>query len=378
MTEDDNAEIEAMLLDGAEGFLTSAHSLARTRALRRGACEDTAALWRGMAECGWLAMGLPESMDGAGLDVGAAAALAVRFGSALLPEPFAECAVAPATLIAAASDGPPAAALAAGLADGSARPAVAWQSEAGQLEPSWHGTLAATCTGWSLSGRFVGLHADASHWLVAADASGDPTVVVVSADTPGISAQLHRFADGSAGATVDFQEVVLARDAVLLQGDGTRTALNAALDDARLVLSAQLAGIAEGALATTVAYLQQRVQFGQTIASFQAIRHRIVDLDIQKRLAFASWHHARDVRLRHGAGSAQSNAAVSAAKARCSEVALRVGRAAIQLHGAIGYTEEADIGLFLGAALKHASRLGNATAHRRRYMAMTVPGTLPA
>jgi alkylation response protein AidB-like acyl-CoA dehydrogenase len=378
MTEDDNADIEAMLLDGAEGFLSSTHSLARTRALRRGACADTAALWRGMAECGWLAMGLPESLGGAGLAIGAAAALAVRFGSALLPEPFAECAVAPATLIAAAGDAPPAAALAAGLVDGSARPCVAWQLQAGQLEPSWHGSLAATGTGWRLSGHFIGLHADASHWLVAAVAGSEPTVVVVAADTPGISAQVHRFADGSTGAAVDFQEVPVARDAALLQGDGARAALAAALDDARLVLAAQLAGVAEGALATTVAYLQQRVQFGQTIASFQAIRHRIVDLDIQRRLAFASWRHARDVRLQHGAGSAQSSAAVSAAKARCSDVALNVARAAIQLHGAIGYTEEADIGLFLGAALKNASRLGNATAHRRRYMAMTVLGTLPA
>lgn len=378
MIENDNADIETMLLDGAEGFLSSTHSLARARALRRGACGDTAALWRGMAKCGWLAMRLPESMGGAGLNIGAAAALAVRFGSALLPEPFAECAVAPATLIAAAGDAPPAAALAAGLADGSARPCVAWQSEAGQVESSWHGTLAATSSGWRLNGRFVSLQADPSHWLVGADAGGDATVVVVSADTPGISVQVHRFADGSAGAAVNFQDVPVARGAVLLQGDEARAALAAALDDARLVLAAQLAGIAEGALATTVAYLQQRVQFGQTIASFQAIRHRIVDLDIQKRLAFASWRHARDVRLRHGTGSVQSSAAVSAAKARCSDVALNVARAAIQLHGAIGYTEEADIGLFLGAALKHASRLGNATAHRRRYLAMTVLGALPA
>ena len=62
--------------------------------------------------------------------------------------------------------------------------------------------------------------------------------------------------------------------------------------------------------------------------------------------------------------------AVSAAKARCSEAALLVTRQSIQLHGAIGYTDAFDIGLFLKRALLLSSWLGNAAASRRRFAAL--------
>jgi len=65
--------------------------------------------------------------------------------------------------------------------------------------------------------------------------------------------------------------------------------------------------------------------------------------------------------------SARRAAAVSAAKARCSEAALLVGRESVQLHGAIGYTDECAIGLFLKRALALSAWLGNAAVHRARF-----------
>ncbi|MDB5819396.1 MAG: hypothetical protein JWQ11_3036 [Rhizobacter sp.] len=361
----DHDDIEAMLLDGAEHFLASTHSMARARSMRPGEPVDTAAMWRGMAECGWLSMLLPEALGGSGLGVGTAAALAVRLGASLLPEPFAECAVAPSVLLGACAGAPMAKALASGLGDGSARLALAWQSQPGELDAAWHATLAPHDGGWLLSGRFEGIDAEATHWLVAATCEGEPIIVAVEASA--IERRRRRLADGSAVEAVVFDRSAIDPDAVLMRGPTARAALRAALADARLVLCAQLAGMAEGALKQTIAYLQQRVQFGQTLASFQVVRHRIVDLDIQRRLAFASWREARELREAHGVDSPLVTAAISAAKARCSDVALLAARASIQLHGAIGYTQEADIGLFLDAALRHASRLGNAAAHRRRF-----------
>ncbi|QHE84794.1 acyl-CoA dehydrogenase family protein [Hydrogenophaga sp. BPS33] len=367
--------IESMLLDGADGFLSTAHSPSRARRVRRGEPSDSADVWRGMAECGWLAMTLPESMGGSDLDVGSAAALAMRLGGALLPEPFAECAIAPATLARLAQGAAPAQALADGLVSGSVRPALAWQSAAGEIEAPWHATLSADGRGWRLNGGFEGVDADATHWIVTGIADGEPLIAVVPAQAD-VQRRLQRCADGTSSASIQFANTAIGETAVLMRGDAARDAITAALGDARLVLSAQLAGIAEGALAMTVSYLQQRVQFGQPISSFQAIRHRVVDLNMQKRLACASWGHARKVRMVEGALTTASISAVSAAKARCAEAALLITRAAIQLHGAIGYTEEADIGLFLDAALKQASRLGNAPAHRRRFAALTLSDAL--
>jgi len=65
-------------------------------------------------------------------------------------------------------------------------------------------------------------------------------------------------------------------------------------------------------------------------------------------------------------------AIASRVKARCSEAALRITRETIQLHGGIGFTDEHDIGLYLKRALTVAAWLGNASAHRRRYAALTV------
>ena len=68
-----------------------------------------------------------------------------------------------------------------------------------------------------------------------------------------------------------------------------------------------------------------------------------------------------------GADGRRRAAAVSRAKARAGDTALLVGREAIQMHGAIGYADECDIGLFARKAIVSANQFGSAMAHRRRY-----------
>jgi alkylation response protein AidB-like acyl-CoA dehydrogenase len=376
MTNNELSDIESMLLDGAEGFLASIHSFDRVRLHRHRLDVTSHGVWRGMAECGWLAMSLPESLGGAGLGVGSAARLGARLGEALLPEPFAECSVAPSAILAVAPHKPEVEQLAHGLSDGSARPALAWQSNAGQLDPDWGARIDGHGEAMRLSGSFEWVAADATHLLVAANFQGQPAILIVTADAEGVGFRPQNLADGSTTASLVCERVAIGQSQMLLNGELARNALAGALDDARLVLSAHLCGIASGALKMTISYLQQRVQFGHPIASFQAVRHRVVDLEIQKRLAFASWQHARDLRSNAETSPVNISAAISAAKARCSEIALTISRAAIQLHGAIGYTQEANIGLFLDAAMTQASRLGNAALHRRRFVDLTVLNNL--
>jgi len=363
------SEIEALLLTGADGFLSSVHTLERARRLRRGLPVDSDGVWRGMAECGWLAMGVPEPLCGSGLPVGPAVALATRLGSALLPEPFAECAVAPAALLLHAESAA-AVRIAEGLVDGSMRPCIAWQSEPGQLSAPWAARVVREAGKAALEGSFCGLEAGATHWIVSAIDGAEPVLLLIDAKPgAGASTEEHRYADGSTGARVVFQGLSLAGSSELLRGALARAALDDALDRARIVIAAQLTGMANAALAKTILHLEQRKQFGQTLSGFQVLRHRVVDLEIQRRLAIASLQRARasfdpqaDTHLR--------SAHVSAAKARCADAALQIARAGVQLHGAIGYSEEADIGLFLDCALKLASRLGNASLHRGRYQAL--------
>jgi alkylation response protein AidB-like acyl-CoA dehydrogenase len=98
-----------------------------------------------------------------------------------------------------------------------------------------------------------------------------------------------------------------------------------------------------------------------------------VDLHIQKELSSAVLDEALAQLDREP--DARTRAAIaSRVKARCSDAALTITRAAIQLHGGIGFTDEHDIGLYLKRAMTVAAWLGNAQAHRRRYAALTVKG----
>lgn len=127
-------------------------------------------------------------------------------------------------------------------------------------------------------------------------------------------------------------------------------------------------GTMERAFAMTLDYLRARQQFGRTIGSFQALQHRAVDLRIAIALTRASVEAAA-MTLDGGQALAECQAAVSRAKARAAEAALLLTRAAVQLHGAIGYTDEYNVGLCMRKAMVLANAFGSAAAHRRRFMA---------
>jgi alkylation response protein AidB-like acyl-CoA dehydrogenase len=111
---------------------------------------------------------------------------------------------------------------------------------------------------------------------------------------------------------------------------------------------------------------QTRVQFGKPIGSFQALAHRAVDLHIQRELSSAVLDDAVAM-FDSDADTARRGAMASRVKARCSEAALRITREAIQIHGAIGFTDEYDAGLYLKRAMTLSAWLGNGALHRRRY-----------
>jgi len=128
----------------------------------------------------------------------------------------------------------------------------------------------------------------------------------------------------------------------------------------------QLAGIAAKAVEMTIAYTKDRVQFGKPIASFQVVQHRLVDMWSDAEFACASVANAVE---RLGEGDAQAaRLAVLAAKARCGDAAVSVCRRAVHLHGAMGFTDEHDIGLYLKRAVSLSSTLGQPEGLRRQFV----------
>jgi alkylation response protein AidB-like acyl-CoA dehydrogenase len=189
---------------------------------------------------------------------------------------------------------------------------------------------------------------------------GDERVLAwVEASAAGVRVTDEFGVDGSVTATLGFDE---APARVIARGDEAQAALQAANELARIAQGAELAGIARRALEITREYMTTRVQFGKPIGSFQALQHRLVDGLIQVELA--------DACLRDGLATVDDAGLAGVAsrvKARCAHAATEMTRMAIQLHGAIGTTNEYDIGLYFKRAMTLASRWGNAAAHRRRF-----------
>ena len=324
--------------------------------------------WTTLAQAGWPAIVVPEAAGGLGLGLDYAAAVMEETGRALPPEPVLAGAFLPSLLLSALPAGDLRDRLLAGLLDGSLLPAVAWQESTGlESHPACATTAQHEGDTWRLDGtkRWV-TPAAPDGWLVSALDAGEPVLLWLPAGTAGATEEVQARIDGSFMASLQLDGTTLPADALLVRGEPARLALAEALDAARLLQSAELLGLARKAFDTTLDYLKNRVQFGKPIGSNQALQHRMVDACLQLELA--------DAGLRQALAGARDRAglplAASRAKARCAEAALHITRLAIQFHGAMGYTDECAVGLYAKRAMQLAGWLGNAPAHRARFLAL--------
>ena len=353
-------ELQQMLRESAQSYLGEAGGPAHFRAVRDGGIGFDAAAWRQMGELGWTGILLPESVGGSGLGLEPALTLAEELGRAIAPEPFIASAIIAGTLL-TSSTAERAKALARSLAAGEAAPTLAWQEASGQIgRPEFETRL----TGDRLNGRK--LHVPGWHegglLLIAAASDTGPIVALVDAGADGVSVETRAMTDGTVSALVVLTDARVADDAVILSGDAAADSLDRALARGTIALCAQLEGLSEALWRRTLDYIQQRVQFDQPLSENQVLRHRMVDLYAAIELAAASWRAA----ARAADAGTTGGLALHAAKARCSDAATSMSRWAIQYHGAFGYTDEADVGLYVNAALRWSSWLGNAVAHRRK------------
>ena len=141
--------------------------------------------------------------------------------------------------------------------------------------------------------------------------------------------------------------------------------LDQVYDRARILLAAEMFGMAQAAFETTLAYLKERKQFGVPIGSFQALKHRAVHMYIEIELARSVLYEALTA-LDEGR-EAEVPRLASLCKARLNDALQMITNEAVQLHGGIGMTDNIDVGLYLKRARVVMAMLGNASFHRERY-----------
>jgi alkylation response protein AidB-like acyl-CoA dehydrogenase len=152
---------------------------------------------------------------------------------------------------------------------------------------------------------------------------------------------------------------------VAATGDAWQADTKRAYEFGALATAAQLVGLAEALLNDTVDYAKQRTQFGRVIGSYQAIKHKLADVHIALELARPLVFGAA---LSLGDASPDTARDVSAARASASDAALLAARSALQTHGAIGFTAEHDLSLWLLRVQALRPAWGDPAAHRRRVL----------
>ena len=163
--------------------------------------------------------------------------------------------------------------------------------------------------------------------------------------------------------------MTIAGDDIIARSDAAAAAVMAMQEILVLGTSVELLGVAQAVLDMTIGYTKLREQFGKLIGSFQALQHRMVDCYVDAELnrsllykVLSAWDE-----------DTSHPAMVSAVKARVGKGALKTVRAALQLHGAIGYTDEHDIGIYYKRAVALAAKYGNEITHVGRFSDLTLP-----
>ncbi|WP_030796353.1 acyl-CoA dehydrogenase family protein [Streptomyces sp. NRRL S-337] len=335
-----------------DAMLTAADTPAVVRAWAAGDTAPARAVWARLAEAGVFALAVPERHDGIG---SLPTELAVAFnelGRHAVPGPVVETVAAAALLdrLGTLGDEAAAATWLPGIASGKTAASLCLISGPGAGSGS--GPASGSGFGFGFGESPYALDADSADAVFVVD--GDTVRLTEVAGPVQPSADPARRLSRPLGGTV------------LARGPRVSAAAAHAAEVAALATAAQALGLGRALLARTVAYARQRTQFGVPIGSFQAVKHRLADALIALEFAEPLVHAAA---LALAANAESSGAEIAAAKVSACEAACSAARTALHLHGALGYTEEPDLSLWIRKARALRGAWGTPAACRARVLA---------
>ncbi len=346
-----------LLRESVRTLFERAGGSGRSRKLRDAGGGWDSDMIRELAEAGVFGVTVPEENGGLGLGLAAGGVIAEEVGRVIAPEPVVVTVGLSLGLLRRLCPDHP---KMAQLVGGETVLAVAWQERGPNGGPVKAGCRYAK---GKLSGRkaWVAAASGAQGFLVLAEGDAGPVLVLAEAGAEGLSVEERRQSDGSALGELSFSDTPAEE---LASGDAVGEALAEAVNDATALAAAELVGLSERAFEITLDYIKTREQFDKPIGSFQVIQHRAVDLHLACEVAQAGVREA--LALMDGESDPKVRARLaSRAKARAVTAAKKITRDAVQLHGAVGYTDEFDIGLYLNRALVLSAWLGDDAYHRR-------------
>ena len=374
---------QEMIRDTAAAFLAEvSDSEAIRRAMNTEQGYDSELWSRICGEMYWQAIHIPEAYGGMGLGYVEVVAMMEQMGRHLLCAPFFStvCLAANALLLA-----------------GNEEQKTQWLGQlcAGELTATlafnggssdWDArSVSAT---WRREGDSYVLNGDyryvidghsADLLIVAAREEGSSgeqgiSLFLLPADTAGVSRRwLPSMDQARKQAAVQLDAVVMPNSALMGEAGQAWTALAQVIDLATIALAAEQVGGCQQLLDMTVEYTGERVQFGRTIASFQAVKHKAADMMLKTEVARSAVYYGACVAqeaLEGGPLAGELAEAASVAKSYCSDAYFSIAGDSIQLFGGVGFTWEYDVHLYFKRAKSSEHLLGNGALHRERLAAL--------
>ena len=216
----------------------------------------------------------------------------------------------------------------------------------------------------------------ATHLIVTARTGGGQrdtggvSVFLVDKNAKGVVTRNYPTVDGQRASEVFFENVSVGADALIGAEGAGLPLVEKVMDEATVALCAEAVGVLRKLHEGTLEYTKQRKQFGQPIATFQVLQHRMVDMFIQVEQAVSMTYMAT---IKVDDDSADERAkATSAAKVQIGRACKFVGQNAIQLHGGMGMTDEMAIGHYFKRATIIEGLFGSVDHHLRRYETLSI------
>ncbi|KJC58693.1 acyl-CoA dehydrogenase [Bradyrhizobium sp. LTSPM299] len=368
---------QRLLRESADRFVAETF----TGEYRRKAVSDplgfSPAIWKQFADLGWLALPIGEAYGGLGGGAIEIGILMEAFGRGLVSEPYLATVVIGAALVGQCGSEVQKQSILPKVAEGKLYLAFAHSERAARFDLSHVETTATkTAHGWRLNGHKTAvLDGVAANQIIvsarivnANGVSGKLCLFLVPIDTAGLTLRDYARLGGGRGCSLDLNDLQLPADALLGDGSDALPAIEAVVDCAMAALGAEAVGIMQTLLDTTLEYTKIRKQFGRPLSANQVIRHRLADMAIQ-------CDEARSMALRAAlmadAEPVARSRAASGAKAKIGKCARFIAEQSVQLHGAMGVTEELDIGAYFKRLLAFDTLFGGSAHHYRRHAALS-------
>jgi len=330
-------------------------------------------MWAQFAELGLLGASFTEAEGGFGSGPIEAMIISEEFGKGLVIEPYLQTVVIGGNFFRHGGTDAQKEEHINGIIGGETRFAFAYSEPKSRYDLNDVSTTAKKDgAGYVLNGhKAVVLGAPfATHLIVTARTSGGQrdkggvSVFIVPKGAKGVTTRDYPTVDGLRASEVYFENVSVGADAVIGAADGALPLVEKVVDNAIAALCAEAVGCFKVLNEATISYAKQRKQFGQPIANFQVLQHRMVDMFMAAEQATSMTYM---VTLKLDEADKARKMAASAAKVQIGKAGKLVSQDAVQIHGGMGMTDELNVGHYFKRVTMIESQFGNTDWHLRRY-----------